>query len=111
MKNFKIKVPIYKVIIEGYTRDSFLKEFVDYFEEKDIENYDAFCTFDPRNKTDIVFVFEPGAPLDVIVHESVHIVNMIFNICGVQLDLENDETQAYLTQYIFKELTAKIYSD
>ena len=41
----------------------------------------------------------------LIVHETVHLVNRLFIFKGVELDAKNDETQAYLTEYVFDKLT------
>jgi len=43
-----------------------------------------------------------------IVHEAVHACNTIFINKGVKLDLRNDETQAYLTDWITKQVY-KVY--
>lgn len=40
----------------------------------------------------------------VIAHESVHVVNRIFQHRGIDLSLRNDEPQAYLTGWVFKTI-------
>jgi hypothetical protein len=40
----------------------------------------------------------------IIAHEVVHLVNSVFKEVGIQLDLDNDEPQAYLTGYIMKQI-------
>ena len=47
----------------------------------------------------------------IVAHETVHIVNKVFQYNGVQLDLENDEPQAYLTSYIFEQIEKVIKYD
>lgn len=42
--------------------------------------------------------------IETLIHESVHIANRILYLCNVTADFVNDESQAYLTEYIFKEL-------
>lgn len=42
--------------------------------------------------------------LQVLVHECVHIVNFIFKAKGIDLDIDNDELQAYLTDWVFNEI-------
>ena len=42
--------------------------------------------------------------IETLVHESVHIANRVLYLCNVTPDFVNDESQAYLTEYIFKEL-------
>lgn len=40
----------------------------------------------------------------IIAHEVVHIVNAIFLKCGIELDRNNDEPQAYLTGWVINEI-------
>lgn len=42
--------------------------------------------------------------LNIIVHESVHIVNYIFEDTHIKPDVKNDELQAYLTAWVFDEI-------
>lgn len=37
----------------------------------------------------------------IIAHESVHVVNMVFHMIGHEPDVNNDEPQAYLTEWVF----------
>ena len=46
--------------------------------------------------------------LATIVHEVKHIVNFIFISNGIKLDLDNDEPECYLLDWIFKEVL-KVY--
>lgn len=39
-----------------------------------------------------------------IVHESKHIVNRIFKDRGIELDLDNDETECYLLEWVFQTI-------
>lgn len=41
---------------------------------------------------------------DVIAHECVHIKNLIFRNKGIQADPKNDEPEAYLVGFLFKEI-------
>lgn len=47
----------------------------------------------------------------VLVHECVHISNMIFQIVGYEPDRNNDEAQAYLVEYIFEKAWEFIYGE
>ena len=40
--------------------------------------------------------------LSTLVHESVHAANMILDHKGIPMTLENDESQAYLVEWIFE---------
>ena len=48
------------------------------------------------------FPNKEGMSLFNIVHESVHVANRIFSVIGAEIDLENDETYAYLVHWIVK---------
>lgn len=39
-----------------------------------------------------------------IIHECVHLSNMIFKDRGITPDLDNDEPQAYLLEFLFKKV-------
>lgn len=84
----EFKVPIYNINIKVKLKNK-------------IKDYDAYV----YKKNNIIHaVFRKNVDDSIIVHECIHIVNFIFKISNVYLDVDNDETQAYLTQYIFKEL-------
>ena len=40
----------------------------------------------------------------VVAHEAVHAVNNIFKSRGIKLDINNDELQAYLTEWVFEQV-------
>jgi hypothetical protein len=42
--------------------------------------------------------------LATIAHEAVHICNFVHIARGLKLDVNNDESQAYLTDWIFREI-------
>ncbi len=42
--------------------------------------------------------------VDIVAHEAVHILNMIYTYSGVDHDPENDEPQAYLMGWIVGEI-------
>lgn len=41
----------------------------------------------------------------IIVHETVHVKNMLFGIIGYRQADDNDEAEAYFTEWIFQEIT------
>lgn len=57
-----------------------------------------------ERKGNIHAVFRENVSDDIIVHECVHIVSIAFTLVGQKGDLNNDELQAYLTQYLFKKI-------
>ena len=53
----------------------------------------------------IVIVFKRDCfKLKYIAHEIVHAVNEVFRYSNVELDLNNDEPQAYLTSWLFEQV-------
>lgn len=88
----KIKVPLYhtnlKIVVSK--------------KHPNLKKYAAFVTV--KKNTVIVFI-SPKCTPDVIAHEAVHVVNIIFKRVCIQLDIDNDEAQAYLTGWVVKQLT------
>ena len=73
--------------------------------ENEIEECSAHVSFSEENKALYVVFDKNKMTPSLIVHETVHIVNRLFIFKGVELDAKNDETQAYLTEYVFDKLT------
>ena len=90
MTKKKIKIPIYNqsiVIIITEEENPRYKDFVDY-----IDGY-ITASFVKKHLSD-----------GIIVHECVHLVNFLYSHIGAELDINNDEHQAYLTQYIYEQI-------
>lgn len=68
-----------------------------------LENYGAVTLKDETKERFYVVAFE-SRDRGLIAHEIVHIINYIFLDCGIQLDRVNDESQAYLTGWLFDEI-------
>lgn len=100
MQKKKIIIPIYDCPLTIIVVDD-LTSLNSKFNTKIDDNYDAVF-FTHKDKAHVAF--RPDSPDDLIVHETVHVVNHIFDYYGVELDVNNDEHQAYLTQYIFKQI-------
>lgn len=105
MKKTKIKVPVYDrvvYVIHATNMDKVTKKF-DL--RPGAEKYDAFCF----RKDDFIYaVFQTKKP-HIIAHECVHLVNMIFDDVNAELDLRNDEPQAYLTGFLFKKIYKSLH--
>lgn len=95
LKKHRIYIPIFDHYIHLYLVDK-------------IEECSAYVDVSQENKSLAVVFQETQIHPDLIVHEVVHLVNRIFHFKGVKLDAENDETQAYLTEYIFNEIYKKL---
>lgn len=105
MKVKKIHIPIYfgkLVIIKAKNWDKINSKF-----DFNVTKGTAAIAFKRENKKGFTrYYFCSIADFDasIIAHESVHICNYIFKDRGVELDLTNDEPQAYLTGWIFKQI-------
>ena len=97
-----IDIPIYfgKLIII-YTKD-FNDVNKKYNTVIDNNLYDA-VVFEITEKDEYIVAIKV-ADWSIIAHEVTHLVNAIFKKCGVILDIDNDEPQAYLTGWIIDEI-------
>lgn len=95
LKKHRIYIPIFDHYIHLYLVD-------------EITECDAYVDTDIDNRTICVVFQQSKLNYELIVHEVVHVLNRLFTFKGVKLDNENDETQAYLTEYIFKEITKRL---
>lgn len=102
----KINVPIFTSTVYVGVTDSFEEFFKKYNISCDDVNYDAITlAFD--NKPFYYVIFKKTSP-DIIAHEVVHLKNYIFAHKGQQLDLHNDEFEAYFTGYLFRVISNAI---
>ena len=99
MKEKEIKIPIYNDTLIISQSDS-LKEVENKYDLTDTSGYDAI-TFKMNGVIHVAFEGNPKT--SIIVHESVHITNYIFELSNIDPDLHNDEPQAYLLQWVFEE--------
>ncbi len=105
----KIQIPIYfgflHVVISKDFEKACKKLKVD-IKGNDINCWGAFCNkYTSKNGILHYRVFlKPKASETIIAHETVHLVNMIFDDRHMQLDVLNDEAQAYLTGWITKQV-------
>lgn len=104
MKKAKINIPIYGTSVTIILIDN-LKKIEKTYNLTDIEGT-AAITF--KRKYKYYIAFERAGP-ETIAHEVVHLVNFIFHDRGVNLDLINDEPQAYLTGWLFNKIFLTIY--
>lgn len=104
MKKKTIKIPIYEAEVT-----IILDKDLEYVEKKyktiSLKNYGAVTLQNNAHHKKYVVAFE-YVSAGIVAHEVVHLVNYLFLDCGLQLDRENDEAQAYLTNW----LVDKIYN-
>lgn len=102
MKIKKINIPIYRSQLTMiFDKD------LSYVEKKhktsSLQNFGAVTLKDESKYRNYVVAFEYSSG-SIIAHEIVHIINYIYLDCGIELDRENDENQAYLTGWLFDEI-------
>jgi hypothetical protein len=106
----RIVVPIFNVPVFIHLCDDVNEFLKQRGHETKPDKIVPACTFYEYDKYgDIRFfsVFDRyymGGYSLLIVHETVHLVNMIFQYAGIKPDLDNDELQAYLTEFIFGKI-------
>lgn len=102
MRKKTINIPIYggKLTI---VIDKDLSWVEKKFKTPSLENYGAITLKDETRYRNYVVAFEYSTG-SIIAHETVHLVNYIFKDCGIHLDRENDEPQAYLNGWLFEQI-------
>lgn len=93
MKTHTIKIPIYHGYIHISIKNKLGKNCSGYVERDNNQN----CVY-------WLVLKKSSLSHGLIVHEIVHLVNLIFIDRGIKLDLNNDEAQAYLTEWITTSL-------
>lgn len=104
MKIKKINIPIFygELVIVKYKN---FKDVNKKFKTNIQEHYEGVVFKDTSVKhTKLVVAFDGKPSKDVIAHEVVHLVNHIYIDANMQLDPYNDEPQAYLTGWFYKQI-------
>ena len=104
MKSKIIKIPIYGGGLRVKKVNSWKKTNEKFGFE--IEENWLGCVFRTMEsgKYFINVFFKETPSIKTMVHESIHAVNDIFKYRHVKLDLENDENQAYFTEWVFEQV-------
>ena len=97
-----INIPIYQCKLT-IILDKDLSYITKKYKTIDLSNYGAITMRVPNKYNEYIVAFEYSEG-SIIAHEVAHLVNYIFKDRGVELDLNNDEPQAYLTGWLFKEI-------
>jgi len=106
MRKTTFKDPIYFNTIVVIVCSSLSEIAPKYNITKPLDKYSAI-TFKAKNGSWIM-AFNEVTP-EIISHEISHLVNYVFDECGIQLDSVNDEPQAYYTGFITKKVYKAIY--
>lgn len=96
------KIPIYFGTLIIHQNKSLKPIKKKYKLNGDIDKIDAcaFTTYSKKGFAKYVMAFTGTCTPGIIAHEVVHIVNMIFKDVEVDLDVYNDEPQAYFTEWV-----------
>ncbi len=102
----EINIPIYfgKLIIFNVEKMSDLNEKFNFNAD---DSWDSYCfkkLLDDYTMTYCIAINVNNISFSIVAHEVVHLVNYIFEHVGVQLDLHNDEAQAYFTGWVFEQI-------
>lgn len=115
-----VHVPIYdfKLVIIDTKKVKYVNKFVEDKDchlpdntQDDFLGYSIFSTY-KNHRAVFLIVNSKDKEFDdsIIVHETVHCVNAIFQEIHHTPDTENDEPQAYLTHWIFKHAQKFIHA-
>ena len=63
-----------------------------------------------KGKAYMVINNDGNCKLSQVVHECVHIKNFMFECLGINLDINNDELEAYTVQYLYEQIMQNISS-
>lgn len=99
MKIKTINIPIYQAKVTVI-----LDKDLSYVEKKyktdSLKDFGAVTLKEESKYRSYVIAFEYLSG-GIIAHEIVHLINYLYLDCGIELDLKNDENQAYLTGWLF----------
>jgi len=56
-----------------------------------------------------ILLLDPSATIDIITHEALHIVNMLFRDKGIKWSYNNDEPAAYMLGWLTNEIQKVVY--
>jgi hypothetical protein len=102
MKEITIDIPIYQCKLT-IVLDKDLSYIENKYGTKSLSDYGAVTMRVPNKFSEYVTAFEYSEGT-IIAHEIVHLKNYIYQDAGIELDRFNDEPEAYLTGWLFKQI-------
>lgn len=105
--NKKVQVPIYDFTIYVTIFDKWEEVAKWHYNDKDDER-EGFILTNKSNPTKIKFFVNVEYP-SCIMHEIIHVKNIIFDTIGHSSDMHNDEPEAYLVQYLYQKIIEVYY--
>lgn len=103
MKVKKIDIPIYYAQLTISLSEN-LKHIEKKYKTRSLDNFGAVTFKDESRYRSYIVAFTDSSHLSNIAHEIVHIKNHIYLDCAMELDVHNDEPEAYLTGWLFDEI-------
>lgn len=102
IKGKTLRIPIYNIKTRVFIATS-IKEIYEAKGWEGGDDFDAGVFYDDESVS-MDLVLPPDCPPDIVVHEVIHMVTTLCKFVEMRIDPENDESIAYLAQYIFKEV-------
>lgn len=104
MKFYKVKIPLYQGTLTIIKTDDLEKVSYKY-KLISLHGVDAcaFRTYKKNGAALYFLAFEKKVTPGIIAHESLHLVGLIYEDIHAILDIENDEPQCYLIEWIVDE--------
>jgi len=103
MRSAKFYVPIYRANVTVYFAED-LKVIQEKYNTFDLSNFGAVALRNDKHHKEYIVAFTSENDFGLIAHEVVHLKNYIFLDIGQDLDLKNDEAEAYLTGFLFDKI-------
>lgn len=105
--NKKIQVPIYDFTIYVTIFDKW-EEIKKYHEGALEDEREGFILINDTDATKLRLFVNVECP-SCIMHEIIHVKNIIFDVIGHTSNRYNDEPEAYLVQYLYKKIVEVYY--
>lgn len=102
MRKTTIDIPIYQCKLT-IILDKDLSYIEKKYGTKSLSDYGAVTMRVPNKFSEYIIAFEYSEGT-IIAHEIVHLKNYIYQDKGIELDRFNDEHEAYLTGWLFKQI-------
>lgn len=102
-KNYKtkrVRIPIYTGFLAVFIFDD-LESLRKVSKSKNPKVVDAYSY---KHGSNFVLCISRESLFTSIIHETVHLTNLFFEFHGIELDLKNDENQAYVSTWFYEEI-------
>lgn len=106
MKKKIVDIPIYggKLIIREVKNWKKINKKYNFELEPHVDGCVFNMISDSKDHSEFHICFLGKPSNSLIVHEVIHLVNSIYKYRHVELDLDNDEPQAYLAEWLFEQV-------